>query len=74
MIEAAISMRVALGFGVDERGPTFTEALRHLAEEAEEAGILVMVNGVVGSNTHRKLDRRSSAALRWSMTLLRWCS
>ncbi len=49
-------MRAALGFGVDERGPTFTEALRHLAEEAEEAGILVMVNGVVGSNTHRKLD------------------
>ncbi|MGI8756594.1 MAG: ImmA/IrrE family metallo-endopeptidase [Acidimicrobiales bacterium] len=54
--EAANSMRSALGFGVGERGPTWTKALRHLAEEAEEAGILVMVNGVVRSNTHRKLD------------------
>ncbi|MGI8433201.1 MAG: ImmA/IrrE family metallo-endopeptidase [Nocardioidaceae bacterium] len=54
--EAATSMRTALGFGVGVRGPTFAEALRHLAEEAEEAGILVMINGVVGSNTHRKLD------------------
>ncbi|MGI8754449.1 MAG: ImmA/IrrE family metallo-endopeptidase [Acidimicrobiales bacterium] len=56
VIEAATSMRAALGFDINERGPTFTQALRHLAEEAEEVGILVMVNGVVGSNTHRKLD------------------
>lgn len=56
VIEAANSMRAALGFGVGERGPTFAEALRHLAAEAEELGVLVMVNGVVGSNTHRKLN------------------
>ena len=53
---AATAMRSALSFDVSERGPTFAEALRHLAEEAEEAGVLVMINGVVGSNTHRKLD------------------
>ena len=56
--EAAIAMRSALRFDLDDRGATFTEALRRLAEEAEEQGVLVMVNGVVGSNTHRKLDPR----------------
>ncbi len=54
--EAATTMRSALDFGVDERGPTWSEALRCLAEHADAAGVLVMVNGVVGSNTHRKLD------------------
>lgn len=61
--EAASAMRRALSFAVDERGATFTEALRHLAEAAEEAGVLVMVNGVVGSNTHRKLDPREFRGL-----------
>lgn len=55
---AAAEMRSALGFDVDERGSTFTDALRLLAERAEDAGVLVMVNSVVGSNTHRKLDPR----------------
>jgi Zn-dependent peptidase ImmA (M78 family) len=32
------------------------EALRVLREAMEGAGILVIVNGVVGNNTHRKLD------------------
>lgn len=54
--DAASSMRETLDFGVDQRGPTYTDALRHLAENAEERGVLVMVNGVVGSNTHRKLN------------------
>lgn len=61
--EAASAMRRALSFAVDERGATFTEALRRLAEAAEEAGVLVMVNGVVGSNTHRKLDPREFRGL-----------
>lgn len=54
--EAADHMRDALDFGVGTRGSSFAEAFRLLAEEAEEHGVLVMVNGVVGSNTHRKLD------------------
>lgn len=52
----AARMREALGFSVEQRGSTWSEALRRLAEGAEEAGVLVMVNGVVGSNTHRKLN------------------
>lgn len=56
--DAAVAMRGALGFDVDERGSTFTDALRLLAERAEGQGVLVMVNGVVESNTHRKLDPR----------------
>lgn len=36
--------------------PTWPEALRSLRTAVENAGILVVVNGVVGNNTHRKLD------------------
>jgi Zn-dependent peptidase ImmA (M78 family) len=56
--DAAAAMTALLRFGVDERSSTFTDALRQLAEGAEDNGVLVMVNGVVGSNTHRKLNPR----------------
>ncbi len=56
--DAADAMRAALDFGVENRGSSRTEALRILIERAEALGFLVMVNGVVGSNTHRKLDPR----------------
>jgi Zn-dependent peptidase ImmA (M78 family) len=36
--------------------PTWTEALAELREKMEAAWILVAVNGIVGNNTHRKLD------------------
>lgn len=36
--------------------PTWTDALRQLIASAEDAGVLVMVSSVVGSNSHRKLD------------------
>jgi len=34
----------------------WTDALRHLQSRIEASGILVIVNGIVGNNTHRKLD------------------
>jgi Zn-dependent peptidase ImmA (M78 family) len=43
---------------VEERRqmPTWTDALRRFIEQADALGVLVMVNGVVGSNNRRKLD------------------
>ena len=58
VVDAAARMRETLGFGVDVRGATWTDALRLLNDHAESAGVLVMINGIVGSNTHRKLDQR----------------
>jgi Zn-dependent peptidase ImmA (M78 family) len=55
-VGAARIISTALGFGVDVRGSSWTAALTRLIEQAEAIGVLVMVNGVVGSNTHRKLD------------------
>jgi len=56
--KAAAALRAAIGIKRTERQdiPTWTEALRTLIERADQAGVLVMVSGVVGSNTHRKLD------------------
>lgn len=51
-------LRDLLGFDLSERG-TFTsweDALRRLIDRIENIGVLVMVNGVVGANTHRILD------------------
>jgi Zn-dependent peptidase ImmA (M78 family) len=51
-------IRHALGFDVAERRQmrTWEEALRQFIEQADNVGILVMVNGVVGNNNHRKLN------------------
>jgi Zn-dependent peptidase ImmA (M78 family) len=51
-------LRLALRCDVDERRrlPTWTDALRSLIDGAESLGILVMVSGVVGNSTKRKLD------------------
>lgn len=51
-------MRQALDFDLDARREcrTWTEALRHFIEQADELGVLVMCSGVVGSNNKRKLD------------------
>ncbi|MEO9173972.1 MAG: DNA-binding protein, partial [Gaiellales bacterium] len=56
MIEAGSRIRDALSFSVEQRGSSWGGALRLLIERAEDIGILVMVSGVVGSNTHRVLD------------------
>lgn len=51
-------LRETLGLSVEMRRrlPTWTEALRQLIAKAEDAGVMVMVSSVVGSNSHRKLD------------------
>ena len=58
VVEAAQRLRDDLGFGLDRRAvfTNWTAALSGLSEHAEEAGVLVMTNGVVGSNTKRRLD------------------
>lgn len=56
--DAATGMRDVLGWDAAARARcrTWDEALTHLRQNAEEAGVLVMISGIVGSNTHRKLD------------------
>ena len=51
-------LRETLGLSTEARRqmPTWTDALRHLIAGAEDAGVMVMVSSVVGSNSHRKLD------------------
>lgn len=57
---AAAEMRTALGLDLDERRTlsTWTEALRLLARLVDALGVLVMISGIVGSNTRRALDPR----------------
>lgn len=57
-VNVAAHMRRSLDFDMDARRNcrTWTDALRLFIERAEDAGVLVMVSGVVGSNTHRTLD------------------
>lgn len=54
----AADIRERLGLDLDERKslPTWTVALRQLIDKVDAMGVLVMVSGVVGSNTRRKLD------------------
>jgi Zn-dependent peptidase ImmA (M78 family)/transcriptional regulator with XRE-family HTH domain len=54
----ARTIETALGFDLEgrHRAATWEDALRDFVGQAERIGILVMRNGVVGNNTHRKLD------------------
>jgi len=56
--EAADQLRQQLGFSVQARRdcPTWTEALRLFITQAEQAGVMVMVSGVVMNNNNRQLD------------------
>ena len=60
VIGVSRSIRKVLGFDVAERRsiPTWTEALRRFISQADSIGIMVMVSGIVGSNTHRSLNPR----------------
>ncbi len=56
----ADEIRRAIGFGMDQRSrfSRWEDALRQLINSIEELGVLVMVSGIVGNNTHRKLNPR----------------
>ena len=57
-VATAAQIRRVLGFDVEQRRrlPTWTDALRLFIRQADEAGILTMVSGVVGGNNRRGLD------------------
>jgi len=53
---AAIQETIDFGLQVRRESISWRDAFAAFRERVEEAGILVMVSGVVGSNTHRRLD------------------
>ncbi|MBN1576104.1 MAG: ImmA/IrrE family metallo-endopeptidase [Chitinispirillaceae bacterium] len=57
-VNVAEKIRSTLGFAIESRRKmsTWEEALRQFIAQADAAGIMIMVSGVVGSNTRRKLD------------------
>lgn len=57
-IAAAARLRDTLGFDIEQqrKAPTWDQALRRFIRQADASGVLVMVSGVVGNNTHRALD------------------
>jgi Zn-dependent peptidase ImmA (M78 family) len=70
-VEAAAQLRKTLGFSVEERRacPTWTEALRTFIEQADQAGVMVMVSGVVLNNNTRSLDPQEFRGFALSDTL-----
>lgn len=57
--EVAAYIRATLQVEADwaSKAPTWSHALKMLRNRIEDAGMLVFFNGVVGNNTHRKLDK-----------------
>jgi Zn-dependent peptidase ImmA (M78 family) len=58
VISTAARIRRTVGFDLDARAEaaTFLDALRMMIDAADRTGILVMVSGIVGHNSHRSLE------------------
>ncbi|MCL5077268.1 MAG: ImmA/IrrE family metallo-endopeptidase [Actinobacteria bacterium] len=54
--DAAGQIGDLLSFRSGQRGSNWSEAFHRLLDRTDSIGVLVMVSGIVGSNTHRKLD------------------
>lgn len=56
--QAAVGLRESLSLESNwaESKSSWTDALAYLRDVIEAAGVVVVFNGVVGNNTHRKLD------------------
>ena len=52
-------------FDDGKRSSTFEEKLRQLIAQTEELGVMVMVNSIVGSNTHHPLDLEEFRVSHW---------
>jgi Zn-dependent peptidase ImmA (M78 family) len=57
-VEVAMEMRnvLSLSGGWANRASTWTEALKLLREAIEGAGVMIVINGIVGNNPYRPLD------------------
>lgn len=58
IVTSAAKLKNLIGLDLLQRQSitTWTEALRKLIYLLEDAGVLVMISGIVGSNSHRKLS------------------
>ncbi len=54
----ATNIRSTLNFDLEKRSAlsTWSDALRQFIDMADKLGVLVMVSGIVGNNTHRRLN------------------
>ncbi len=55
---AAHRLSQSVPFPTGERGATWSDAFARLRDRIDDAGVLVMVSGIVGTNTHRRLNPR----------------